>query len=104
MAAVFLALALAACAEITKFQNSDGTAYYYVNCESSLRVLETCSFAARRTCPNGYSPAKASAPDISADDRQYSRCIEQKKEREENGETPIQCVPKKYNEGYFTCK
>ena len=104
LVAVFLALTLAACAEITKFQKADGTAYYYVNCENSMRLLETCSFAARRTCPNGYLPIQKNHQQASADDRQYSRCVEQNGEREENGEAPAQCIPKKHDEGYFACK
>lgn len=104
LAIVFLALALAACAEITKFQKSDGTAYYYVDCENTLRVLESCSFAARRTCPNGYYPVQVSAAGSSADDRQYARCIEENHDREENGQPPTQCVAKRHNEGYFACK
>lgn len=104
LAAAFLALALAACAEVTKFNKADGTAYYYVDCENQMRVLETCSFAARRTCPNGYFPVKMSAAASSADDRQYARCTEQNREREESGAPPITCIAKKHSEGYFACK
>lgn len=103
LAAVFLVLALAACAEVTKFQKSDGTAYYYVDCENTLRILETCSFAARRTCPGGYSPAKVITAQSSADDRQYARCIEDNRERDDNGTPQIACLKAKRNEGYFTC-
>ena len=103
LAAVFLALALTACAEITKFEKADGTAYYYVNCENTLRVLETCSFAARRTCPNGYSPVKQATATLVTEDRQYNRCTEENREREENGQPTVTCIKTQHNEGFFAC-
>ncbi len=104
LAAVFLALALTACAEITKFEKSDGTAYYYVDCENGMRVLETCSFAARRTCPNGYVPVKVAPMSSSSDDRQFSRCNEENRDRQEAGEPLSTCSRTIHNEGYFACK
>ena len=104
LAAVFLALALAACAEVTKFENADGTAFYYVDCENSLRLLETCGFAARRTCPNGYYPVKAASLSSAIEDRPYARCLEENRDRKEAGEPLATCVPKRHNEGFFACK
>ena len=104
LAAVFLALALTACAEITKFEKADGTAYYYVDCENKMRVLETCSFAARRTCPNGYVPVKMAAATIDSEDRQYNRCMEKNRERQENREPLATCVATPRKESFFACK
>ena len=85
---MILVLVVSGCAEITKFERSDGTAYYYVDCENSMRVLETCSFAARRTCPNGYYPVKATPAMSAGIDRTYDRCIEANNESKEAGEPP----------------
>ena len=104
LAAMILVLVVSGCAEITKFERSDGTAYYYVDCENSMRVLETCSFAARRTCPNGYYPVKATPAMSAGIDRTYDRCIEANNESKEAGEPPATCARTPHNEGYFACK
>ena len=104
LAAVFLALALTACAEITKFEKADGTAYYYVDCDNRMRVLETCAFAARRTCPNGYYPVKAKPVSSASDDPQYARCTEENDDHKEAGEPLVVCTRKVHNEGFFACK
>jgi len=50
---------LSACAEVTRFERSDGTALYYINCRDGLNWFESCRTAAMRVCPNGYAKADA---------------------------------------------
>jgi len=60
-AAALLALTavagLSACAEVTRFERSDGTSLYYINCRDGLNWFESCRSAAMRVCPNGYAKA-----------------------------------------------
>ena len=105
LAVVFLAFALAGCAEVTKFQKADGTAFYYVDCENSMRVVETCSFAAKRTCPNGYVPVDVTVSDVMINDPLYSRCLENSRDQEEaTGKPGEVCVKSKRRESFFACK
>ncbi|CCG41347.1 hypothetical protein [Magnetospirillum molischianum] len=48
---------LSACAEITRFEHSDGTTLYHVNCRDGMNLFESCQDAALRVCPNGYTKA-----------------------------------------------
>ncbi|EPY02495.1 hypothetical protein [Magnetospirillum fulvum] len=62
-AAALLALSalagLSACAEVTRFERSDGATLYYINCRDGLNWFESCRSAAMRVCPNGYAKADA---------------------------------------------
>lgn len=57
LAALAVLAALAGCAEVTRFERSDGGTVYHVRCGDSLAWFETCRDAARRVCPDGYAPA-----------------------------------------------
>jgi len=50
---------LSACAEVTRFERSDGTTLYYINCRDKLNWFESCRSAAMQVCPNGYTRADA---------------------------------------------
>lgn len=50
---------LSACAEVTRFERSDGASLYYINCRDGLNWFESCRTAAMRVCPNGYAKADA---------------------------------------------
>ena len=105
LAFMFLAFALAGCAEVTKFQKADGTAYYYVDCENHMRVVETCSFAAKRTCPNGYVPVAVTTANTAMEDPNYRRCLESRRDEEEaTGKPGEACVSTPHREGFFACK
>lgn len=60
LAALAVLAALAGCAEVTRFERSDGGTIYHVRCRDSLAWLENCRDAARRVCPDGYAPADVS--------------------------------------------
>lgn len=104
LAAIALLMALGACAEVTKFQKADGSAYYFVDCAQSMRLIESCGFAARRTCPNGYVPVALASVGTADDDRQYTRCQEANNDRREDGLPEVTCTRQPRNEGYFACK
>lgn len=105
LAFVFLAFALAGCAEVTTFRNPDGTTYYYVDCENSMRVVETCSFAAKRTCPNGYTQVPVTVLHTASEDPVYMRCLEERRDEEEaTGKSGAPCVRTYRREGFFACK
>lgn len=104
MAVVSMVLALGACAEVTKFHKADGSTYYFVNCDNTLRWVETCRFAARRTCPNGYAPIAVTSIALSSDDAPYARCLEENQDLVDQGLPASQCEKTRRNESYFTCK
>jgi len=62
-AAALLALTalagLSACVEVTRFERKDGTFLYHVNCRDKMALFESCSDAALRMCPNGYTKSDA---------------------------------------------
>ncbi|RAU21596.1 hypothetical protein CU669_12960 [Paramagnetospirillum kuznetsovii] len=104
LAVLSMILALGACAEVTTFRKPDGSTYYYVDCENTMRWAETCRFAARRTCPDGYVPL-AITPIVGAEnDRRYAQCVEENQDRVQEGQAEQVCARTPHREGFFACK
>lgn len=101
LAALALLTALAACAEVTPFTRSDGSKFYYVDCQNSMRLFESCAGAARRTCPNGYVQVPIEVDILTRDDRAYDRCIE---DSGESATAQSSCARTHHNEGFFACR
>ena len=50
--------ALAGCAQVTRFNEPDGSSVYLVDCDG-MSLLESCQTAMARTCPDGYRVLRA---------------------------------------------
>jgi hypothetical protein len=105
VAAIASLLALAGCAEVTRFQRADGASYYHVDCSSTLRWVEGCQAAARRTCPSGYTRLDLISSGQSGDQQQAGQCLDDNRARADRGEAQLACgrqAPRK--EYFFACR
>ncbi len=104
LAAIVLIGILGACAEVSEFKKSNGTSYYYINCDNTMQLFESCGHAARRMCPNGYERINIAADDVTNSDRKYNNCTEENRERKAQGQPETPCARTVRNEGFFACK
>lgn len=95
-----LSLALGACAEVTTFRRPDGSVFHHVNCGDTGK-LESCSNAARRTCPSGY--VRVPVTTGNANDA-AARCAAENDSRSRAGEDLQACPTSARRDSYFACK
>jgi len=104
LAALALVMALTACAEVTRFQRSDGSSVYYVDCKSTLRLFESCRSAALRTCPAGYTKVDLRITDPANPDFALTRCNEANEERRVANQPEKVCPSAGRNSDLFACR
>jgi len=96
-------VALAGCAEVTRFHMPDGRTAYHIDCENGLRLVESCGAAAHRVCPDGFDRLPVRMSWASNDDRDHHACRRQSVEAAA-ADTATACSPSWHDEGLILCR